>query len=272
MYRKFYRFKEDPFSITADPSFFYYSSAHADAFASLLYGVTQRKGIMTITGEVGTGKTTVCRALMHSLNKNTHTAFVLNPNLSDIELLRYIMADLGLGSHFKDKLSIISTLNEYLLKESCCGNNVAIIIDEAQHLSINQLELIRLLSNLETEKNKLLQIILSAQPELDDKLQLNELRQLNQRIAVKCQIKPLSLEDMVKYINHRIKCVTKRQMFSRHLEFSAAAIKEIFYHTGGIPRLINILCDRALLAGYSAESFVINEKMIERSAAEVLNQ
>ncbi len=271
MYRKYYKFRENPFNVTADPSFFFFSKGHAEAVSSLYYGIEQRKGIITITGEVGTGKTTVCRALLHALDKSTKTAFVLNPRFSDLDMLRFIVSDLGISGEFDDRFELISALNRFLLKESSRGNNVVIIIDEAQNLTVSQLEQIRLLSNLETEKQKLLQIVLSGQPELDAKLSLPELRQLNQRVIVRANIKPLQLVEMVQYINHRVKRCAKRRVFSQdRLQFTSEAVLNIFKYTKGIPRLVNILCDRALLAGYVLETHTINKQIIHRSAKEVL--
>ena len=192
MYNEYFQFKENPFNITADPDFFFSSAHHEEAFSHLLYGINQRKGILVITGEVGTGKTTLCRTLLNRLDHNIKTALILNPNFSDLQLLQLVLKDLGLEGSFKNKNTCITALNNYLLKESNLGNNVALIVDEAQNLGVRQLEQIRLLSNLETEKQKLLQIVLVGQPELTEKLKLKNLRQLNQRVTVALSYLPSS--------------------------------------------------------------------------------
>lgn len=268
MYKTFYQFKENPFNITADPAFFFPSAHHEEAFSHLLYGIHHRKGILLISGDIGTGKTTLCRALINAVDKNTRTALILNPSFSEIQLLQLILNDLGIKCRKDDKLSLVAALNTFLLKESAKGNNVAVIIDESQNLSIEQLEQIRLLSNLETEKQKLLQIVLSGQPELFDKLRDPKLAQLNQRIAVRYHILPLEPHEVNAYILHRITvalCNTAGNMIS----FTAKALEAIYVHSRGIPRLINIICDRALLAGFTAESRIIDERMINLAAREL---
>jgi len=255
MYNKFYNFKEKPFNVTADPSFFFLSKKHNEAFSHLIYGIEQRKGILEITGEIGTGKTTLCRVLLNHLGVNTKTAFILNPNFSEIQLLQIIVSDFGIKTKNKSRSALIDKLNNFLLQETAKGGNVVLIIDEAQNLKPNQLEHIRLLSNLETEKEKLLQIILVGQPELRKRLLLSQLRQLNQRIAVKYHILPLEKYEIAKYINHRLKIAGS----NGSVKFSKESVGEIFIFSGGIPRLINIVCDRALLAG-----FVQGDKKITR--------
>src|SRR3989338_5308771 len=185
MYNEFYKFEENPFNITADPDFFFSSSKHAEAYSHLTYGIKQRKGIIVITGEIGTGKTTLCRTLLNKLEDNIKSAFILNPSFSEIQLLSLILKDFGIVTKSKNKFALVTALNEFLIEQSSVGNNVVLIIDEAQNLGIKQLEQVRLLSNLETEKDKLLQIVLVGQPELLDKLQLDALRQLNQRVTVR---------------------------------------------------------------------------------------
>ncbi len=267
MYKKFYSFKENPFNITCDPEFFFSSTRHNEAFNHLLYGIEQRKGILVLTGEIGTGKTTICRTLLNHLNETTRTALILNPNFSETQLLQLVLKDLGIlpPHRSSNKLNLINTLNEFLLDETSRGNNVVVIIDEAQNLKISQLEQVRLLSNLETEKAKLLQIILVGQPELFYKLKLSTLRQLNQRIAVRYHIFPIDKSEVRAYIYHRLKVADA----TLQLNFTPGAIDAIYLHSQGTPRLINILCDRALLAGFSAETFIINEKTINKCAREV---
>lgn len=267
MYHDFYRLSENPFNVTADPHFFYSSKCHSDAISNLLYGIQQRKGISVVTGEVGTGKTTLCRKLIHISNKKIKFALLLNQNFSDSEILRAIALDLGIITPRNNETTLIHVFNKFLLKESNKGNNVVCILDEAQNLNVNQLEQIRLLSNLETEKEKLLQIILVGQPELDKKLQLIELRQLRQRIAIHFRIEPLCKSDIKNYILHRITKVQKRTI--QDIIFTNEAIDCIYKYTNGSPRTINILCDRALLAGFVLETYVINDQIIENCAKEI---
>ncbi len=265
MYKSFYGLKESPFNITSDPTFFFSSSRHAEAFSHLIYGIKQRKGILVITGEIGTGKTTLCRTLLNSLDSKTKTAFILYPDFSELQLLQLIVKDLGINPANKNKAAIIEALNSFLLLETSHGNNVVIIIDEAQNLKEAQLEQVRLLSNLETEKEKLLQIILVGQPELSNKLKLPSLRQLNQRIGVRYHILPLGKSELKNYIYHRLKIAGAVE----NLSFTDEAIEEIYLYSGGTPRLINILCDRALLAGYVAETFAIDYNVIKKCIEEV---
>jgi general secretion pathway protein A len=266
MYTDFYRLKEHPFNITSDPSFFFGSSVHEEAFSNLLYGILSRKGIIVMTGEIGTGKTTLCRALLNKLDSRVKTAFIMNPNFSDVQLLQLINRDLGI-EHRKtsNKLELIESLNAFLLEQTALGNNVAIIIDEAQNLNVKQLEQVRLLSNLETEKEKLLQILLVGQPELFDKLKLPELRQLNQRISVRYNITPLKGAEVKSYIQHRLKMAGS---FNK-IHFTNEAFDAVFQYSKGVPRLINIICDRALLAGFVKDSAVIDDMIIQQAAREV---
>lgn len=266
MYTDFYNLKETPFNITSDPSFFFGSSVHEEAFANILYGIVARKGIVVMTGEIGTGKTTLCRALLNRLDQQVKTAFIFNPCFSDVQLLQLILRDLGIANHkTSDKLELIESLNLFLLDQSSQGHNVAIIIDEAQNLDVHQLEQIRLLSNLETEKHKLLQILLVGQPELFDKLKLPELRQLNQRVSVRYHIAPLHATDVKNYIQHRLKTAGSLSK----IQFTEDAFEAVYRHSKGVPRLINVICDRALLAGFVKDSFIIDEGIIHQAAREV---
>jgi len=265
MYTKFYELKEKPFNVTADPSFFFLSEKHNEAFSHLIYGIEQRKGILEITGEIGTGKTTLCRALLNHLEKNTKTAFILNPNFSEIQLLQIIVTDFGLKPKNKSRIALIEELNAFLLQETMKGGNVVLIIDEAQNLKASQLEQIRLLSNLETAKEKLLQIILVGQPELQGKLALPQLRQLNQRITVKYHILPLDKFEINNYINHRLKVAGSNGT----IKFSKEATEEIFIFSAGVPRLINIVCDRALLAGFVQGVKKITYEIIKKCIEEL---
>jgi general secretion pathway protein A len=266
MYCKFFGLKERPFNVTSDPAFFFLSNKHKDALAHLHYGVSQRKGIILLTGEIGTGKTTLCRFFLNELEKKVKTAFILNPRFSETQLLESIVADFGIKSPGNEKLGLIHGLNGFLLKESGRGNNVALIIDEAQNLNPELLEQVRLLSNLETEKEKLLQIILVGQPELNEKLELYELKQLRQRIMVKYHILPLEGIEIDDYIRHRLKIAG---LAKGRIEFSEDAIKAISDFSSGMPRLINMVCDRALLSGFAVETTNIGRDIINRCLDEL---
>lgn len=270
MYYDFYQLEGNPFNITADPEFFYLSKNHTEAISNLTYGIEQRKGIIMITGEVGTGKTTLCRKLLQHKDKKTKAALILNPNFSELELLQMILQDLGIKVKHQNKLNLIHALNKFLIKISNKGYNVVIIIDEAQNLGVEQLEQIRLLSNLETDKYKLLQIVLMGQPELEEKLKKPELRQLRQRIAVRYHIQPLEKIDIKNYVYHRLMQVVRKDSSLHHIIFTEKALEAIHHFTSGSPRSINILCDRVLLAGYVAETYLIDEPMIVDCAKEVL--
>lgn len=265
MYCKYYGLKERPFNVTSDPSFFFSSQEHKEALSHLLYGVSQRKGILVVTGEIGTGKTTLCRYFLRQLGKNVKTAFILNPNFSEIQLLEAIVNDFGIKTRIKTKLGLIAEFNKFLLLEAKLNNNVVLIIDEAQNLKLNQLEQVRLLSNLETEKDKLIQIILVGQPELNRKLNLYELRQLRQRIMVRYDIRPLTRNELKEYINHRLAIAgaTERVLFTDE------AIEAVSLFSGGTPRLINIICDRALLAGFVAQTDIIDGQIIQKCLGEL---
>ncbi len=271
MYNNFYGFKESPFNVTSDPEFFFPSANHEEAFSHLIFGINQRKGILAITGEIGTGKTTLCRTLLNRLDNNIKSALILNPYFSEIQLLQLIIKDLGIEGHFRNKLQLIEALNHYLIEESLEGNNVVVIIDEAQNLKVRQLEQIRLLSNLETEKTKLLQIVLVGQPELLDKLKLDSLRQLNQRISVRYHILPLKKEELEKYINHRLHIAKENHNGHPSVEFTNDAFEAIFHFSHGTPRLINILCDRALLNGFVRETRIIDQPMVCKCAKETIS-
>ena len=265
MYCQFYGFKERPFNVTSDPAFFFLSRQHKEALSHLLYGVTQRKGILVITGEIGTGKTTLCRFFLNQLPKNVKTAFILNPYFSEIQLLEAIINDFGLKVRNKSRLSFVWELNRFLLSESEEGNNVVLIIDEAQNLRPQALEQVRLLSNLETEKDKLIQIVLMGQPELSRKLNLYDLRQLQQRIMVRYHITPLEDDELSEYINHRLNIAGS----NGSIKFTDETLKTISDFSCGVPRLINIICDRALLAGFVAETKTIDLDIINKCINEL---
>ncbi|MFP4472248.1 MAG: ExeA family protein [Candidatus Omnitrophota bacterium] len=268
MYQEFYGFRELPFNVTSDPDFFFPSSIHEEAFSHLMYGIKHRKGVLVISGEIGTGKTTLCRNLLERVDTTVRTALILNPYFSEAQLLRIILEDLGIEGCFRNKLELIHALNDYLLAESAEGNNVVLIIDEAQDLKPRQLEQIRLLSNLETQKHKLLQIILVGQPELLDILRRDDMRQINQRISVRYHIMPLKKEEITDYVYHRLKIAAQSQNGSRPAEFTPEAVDALYHFSRGTPRLINIICDRALLLGFVNGSHTIDQAMICKSAKE----
>ncbi|UCD55248.1 MAG: AAA family ATPase [Candidatus Omnitrophota bacterium] len=265
MYLEFYGLKENPFNVTSDPSFLYFSKAHKEALLYLLYGIREKKGFLEITGEVGAGKTTLCKALLNQLDKNTKTAFILNSNLSELQLLQAIMEDFGLCPARRTKISFLRQLNNFLLEELKKNSSVVLILDEAQNLKPQTLEGIRLLSNLETDKEKLFQIILVGQPELRRRLNSPSLLQLRQRIGIRFHINPLEKEDIDKYIYHRLRVAGSDD----NVHFTEGAMDGIFRYSGGIPRLINLVCDKALLSGFVLETKIINEDIIDRSVFEI---
>lgn len=265
MYCKFYGLKERPFNVTADPTFFFSSRKHEEAYSHLLYGVSQRKGIIVLTGEIGTGKTTLCRFFLSQLEKKFNTAFILNPYFSETQLLEAIVRDYGIEVKDKSKLGLVHSLNDFLIAQSEAGNNVVLIIDEAQNLKPQHLEQVRLLSNLETQKHKLIQIILVGQPELNRILNLYNLRQLQQRIMVRYHITPLDRKEVRSYIEHRIHTAGAKQ----EINFSEEAIDVILDFSAGVPRLVNIICDRALLAGFVSETRRIGLETINKCVEEL---
>jgi len=265
MYLEFFGLKEKPFSVTADPNFLYLSKEHREAISHMQYGIQERMGFLEITGEIGAGKTTVCKALMNRLDQRTKTAFILNGNLSEIQLLQAIIEDFGIQVKNKNKITMLNALNKFLLEQLKAGNNVVLIIDEAQNLKPSLLEQVRLLSNLETEKEKLLQIVLVGQPELKEKLASSELKQLRQRIAIRYHISPLSMDEVEKYVSHRLNVAG----CSLDGIFHRDALEEIFSFSGGIPRLINILCDKSLLAGYTGDKKTINSRIVKKCVKEI---
>lgn len=269
MYLQFYGLAEAPFSITPDPRFVFLSERHRDALAHLLYGIGQggSGGFLQLTGEVGTGKTTLCRLLLEQMPTDTRVALVLNPRLSPVELVETICEELkieieGVRGSLK---GLVDALNRYLLRAYGDGLRVVLIIDEAQNLSFEALEQVRLLTNLETSTQKLLQIILLGQPELRETLARPDLRQLTQRITARFHLTPLSAEETEDYLRHRLAVAA-----SRRFPFSRLAVRRIHAHSGGVPRLINVIADRALTAGYVGELNQIGEKEVERAAREAL--
>lgn len=269
MYYDFFQLNENPFNVTADPDFFFSSKCHREAMSNLEYGIEQRKGILVVTGEIGTGKTTLCRKLLKQCDRKTKFAVILNPTCSDEELLQMIIHDFGIPARKQNRLGPIHTMNDFLISEANKGHNLVVMIDEAQQLTPTQLEQVRLLSNIETQKEKLLQIVLLGQPELYDKLQLPALRQIRQRIAVYFHMRHLEKADIKNYIYHRLTKAAINPNAMR-IQFTEPAITAIYQLSRGSPRTINILCDRALLAGYVAETHLIDKPIITNCAKEIL--
>lgn len=266
MYLDFFQLKEFPFNVTPDPRFLFYSKRHQDAFDSLLYGITHHKGFIVLTGEVGCGKTTLCRSVLNSLPGTTHSVMILNPSLTAAQLIRAILLDLGLKPKGGSKLNHMNQLNTFLL--DCLDKNetVAIIIDESQNLNLQLIEQLRMLSNLETDQHKLIQIILAGQPELKERLLQPELRQLRQRVMIHCDLAPLTLDETQQYIRHRLAVAA---IGKTDIVFENDAIKQIHERASGIPRQINTLCDRSLLSAYVRSDHTITSIDVRNALAEL---
>jgi len=278
MYLEFYGLKEEPFNLTPDSNFLYLSEQHRKALSHLKYGIEQKKGFISLTGEVGSGKTTVCRAILKMLDKDVfETALILNSFITTENLLKIINEDLGISStpkaSSKEQFEIVSLINEtltislnkFLFEQKEKGKTVVIIIDECQSLSFEVLEQLRMLSNLETEKEKLLQIVLIGQPEFLEKLSSYELRQLNQRITVRAHLAPLKYHECRDYIMHRLKIAGS----DGSIRFTEKAISLIYKHCSGIPRRINVICDYTLIVGYVEETRKITKKIVKKALKEI---
>jgi general secretion pathway protein A len=266
MYTKYFGFNEKPFTLTPNPRFIYLSKNHKEAFAHLLYGINNHYGFIELIGEVGTGKTTVLRTLLNQLQEeNYRTALIVNPCLTGVELLRSICHEFGLSSKSEYANELLIEINKFLLQETAENRTVVLVIDESQNLQPAVLEQIRLISNLETENDKLIQIILAGQPELGALLERPELRQLNQRIAVRYRLKSMSMPETRAYIRHRMEVAGD----SGAVSFSPFVIRLIYLYTRGVPRMINILCDRALLIGYGNERKRITTGVITTAIKEL---
>lgn len=270
MYSSFFGLNEDPFNLTPDPKFLYLSTQHREALNHLIYGINERKGFIVISGGIGTGKTTLCRALLANLDSKIDSALIFNSYVTDIELLEAVNQEFGIDMEGLDrgKKNYIDALNRFLLENYASGRNAIILIDEAQNLSNEVLEQIRMLSNLETEKEKLLQIILVGQPELQEKLKSPALRQLNERITVRYDLKHLAEDDIKNYIEHRLEVAGNKG----NLHFSDAACRRIFRHSSGNPRRINAVSDRALLIAftkYSNQAFSIGRDEINSAICDL---
>ena len=267
MYTGFFGLTSQPFSIAPNPDFLFLSPRHAEALAHLRYGLGEAGGFVLLTGEVGTGKTTVSRCLLQELTDQTEVAFILNPTLNELELLAAICDQLKIRYKKSDaSLKMLTDkITNRLMKNHQAGKNTILIIDEAQHLQPAVLEQLRLLTNLETNTKKLLQVILIGQPELQQLLQRQDLRQLAQRITARYHLMPLTEQEVQQYISYRLQVAG----CSRPV-FTASAIKKLFHLSGGIPRLLNLICDRALLGGYSQQKALIDAGLVNQAASEVL--
>ena len=265
MYEAHFNLTRKPFENTPDSAFFYANPDHEEALSSLVYAVTERKGFVLLTGEVGTGKTTLCRKLLGSLGPEYHTALILNPMLTGTQLLRAVLEEFGLECTARDRLRYLTLLNQFLLEVKLSGRDAVLIIDEAQDMSIELLEMTRLLSNLETDSHKLLQIVLVGQPELRQKLRSPRLRQLDQRITVRYHLRPMSLAETGHYIQHRIRVAGGEGL----LHFDDSAVEEVYRHSGGTPRLINAIGDKALLAGYVRGTGRIDRELVDMAVREL---
>ncbi len=269
MYLGFYGLDKEPFHITPDPEFLYLSPSHKEAFATVTYGIDQRKGFVVLTGEVGTGKTTILRAYLERLNRTeTECLYLFNPNLSFEELLKALLLELGQAADVGSESSMLQTLQWILVERYKARRNVAIVIDEAQNMPVETLERLRMLSNIETPKEKLVQIVLVGQPELDKKLDLHSLRQLKQRIALRANILPLTREESAAYVKHRL------QHTGAHPEdvFPPPVLAEIVRYGQGIPRMLNVVCSNALIAGFGSRCRPITKKLVRQVIADLRSE
>ncbi len=271
MYEEYYGFTEKPFSLTPDPKYLFRSESHGNAFELLQYAVRRREGFVVVTGDIGTGKTTLCRALLEEIDRNTFSALVLNPFLSEEDLLKLILQDFGVVSRedvkrgrltYVSKQELIETIYDFLLSLLPLHASALLIIDEAQNLPMPVLEQIRILSNLETDKDKLLQIVLVGQLNLQPLLKAPQMRQLDQRVSIRYQLRPLSRDEVAAYVSHRLTVAGG----SPSVVFMPKAIDVVYRRTKGIPRLVNLVCDRALLAAFSARTDRVSPDIVFQAA------
>ncbi len=265
MYEQFYGLSDKPFSLTPNPRFVFYSQQYREAEGQLLYGINNREGFMLVTGQPGTGKTTLCRDLIEKLDREkSQSALIFNPFLNGVEMLAALLTEFGVsvpsGGSRKD---LLDRLNQFLLAQLALGKSCVAIFDEAQHLSAEFLEQIRVLSNLETDQEKLIQIVLVGQPELLDKIRTPQMAQLDQRVSIRCTLTDLDEQETDRYIHHRLNVAGARGQ----IRFSPKAVNEIYRGSHGVPRLINLICDRALLAGYAAQTRDIQPDHVRKAIA-----
>jgi len=262
VYLKFFELTQKPFELTPDPKFLFLTPGHREALAQLVYGLQENKGFVLMTGEVGTGKTTLLRTLLQRVEGQIDSAFIMNSTLPFDEILEYALADLGIDDPRGTRAHRLIAVNRFLIEQRRGGRKTALIIDEAQNLNIETLEEIRLLSNFETSSGKLLQIILAGQPELHAKLQLPQLRQLRQRIALRCVLPPMTEDEIEQYIVSHLRVAgSKRQIFK------SAALRVIARYSGGIPRVVNMVCDHCLLYAYADQTREIDAALVQRTIA-----
>ena len=265
MYLDYYGLTEPPFDITPNPRFLFYSAKHREAYNHMWYGIRERKGFVQLTGEIGAGKTTLCRALLERLNGHHATALILNPVLNADELMKAIATEFGLDVRGWDRLDTVAAINNFLLWQADQGKDAVLIIDEAQNLTEELLEQVRMLSNLETDNRKLLQIVLMGQPELRDRLNSPNLHQLRQRITVRYHLAPLNPSEISQYIRHRLEVSGAKG--GPH--FTRPALWRIHHYSGGIPRLVNAVCDKALLAGFVNQTEQLDYRVIGTAIREL---
>jgi general secretion pathway protein A len=265
VYLDYYGLKEPPFDITPNPRFLFFSPKHREAFNHLLYGIRERKGFVQLTGEVGAGKTTICRAMLEQLGDRYATALILNPVLDADQLVKAIAMEFGLDVKSRDRLETVAALNAFLLEQVEQHKETVLIIDEAQDLTHELLEQVRLLSNLETDDRKLLQIVLMGQPELRDRLNDFNLRQLRQRITVRYHLTPLTRAEVGQYVHHRLQVSGA----NGSPYFTDPALWRVFHYSGGVPRLVNAVCDKCLLAGFVQLRERIDFRMVGKAIREL---
>lgn len=271
MYTTFFSLDENPFSIAPNPRYLYQSSQHMDALAHLLHGTAPDGCITLLTGDVGTGKTTISRCFIEQISRSATVAVIINPTASGGELLRLVCKEFGISCHPDQNIALadlVNLINRYLLDIYRQGGQALLLIDEAQNLDMESLEMLRLLTNLETDTHKLLKIILIAQPELKNNLRNDQFRQINQRITSRFHLTPFSAKDVACYIEHRLHIAGGKNLRL----FNQAAVKEIHRISGGIPRLINLLCNRCLIGAYAHGITTINRTMVKRAAQEIFDE
>ena len=265
MYAEYYGLFKTPFEMTPDPAFLYLGEAHREGLATLVYAVESGKGFVMLTGEVGTGKTTLLHALIHQLDSSTNSAFIFNPKLEPLDFFQMLFEELGIGNVCHTKADYLLVLNQYLIQKLAENERVLLIVDEAQNLSTEMLEEIRLLSNLETPTTKLIQIMLVGQPELKDLVDQPELRQLRQRIALRHHLRPFDENELSEYVTERL----RKGGYTGGELFKKRALEVLYEATGGTPRLVNSVCDSALLLGYARQKRVIDASIMREAATDL---